>query len=270
MAKTRKPSAAKAPAPLFCLTIAGLDPTGGAGATADLRIFRRLGAYGLSCLTALTPQNTRGVKGIHPASKAALKQELDSVFEDFKIAAAKTGQIPNKELAQAIVQKLKANPLPLVVDPVMLPTRGMWLVEKDAVAYLRKNLLPLAAVITPNLEEAAWLADMTITTMADMEAAAARLVPTVTKAVVLTAGDGLREGAWDLFYDGHHIEWMKTPRRAVGDIHGSGCHYSAALCAHLAKGLPLLDAVKATKRLLTRLIDHDLIDPTGQMKIFHS
>ena len=258
------------PTPPFCLTVAGLDPSGGAGATADLRVFRRLGAFGLAALTALTPQNTRGVKGIHPASPAALRQELDGLFEDFPVAAAKTGQIPNRELAGIVVRKLERHPLPLVVDPVMVPTRGRWLVEKDAVAYMKKRLLPLAAVITPNLPEAEWLSGVPIRSLADMERAVRALVPAQARAVVLTGGDGVTEGAYDLFFDGETLRWFKTRKRPVGDIHGTGCHYSAALCAFLAQGRPLPDAVARAKRLLTSLIDQRLIDPTGRMKVLHS
>lgn len=254
----------------YCLTIAGLDPTGGAGATADLRVFKRLKTYGLSAFTAMTPQNTRGVKGIHPVSTTALKQQLKAVFEDFKITAAKTGQIPNKELAKIIVAEVKKNPLKLVVDPVMLPTRGRWLVEKDAVAYMKKYLLPLATVITPNTDEAAFLANMEISTTADMLKAAEILVPKVCNAIIITGGDTIKEGAIDLFYDGQNVQWLKAKKRAVGDVHGSGCHFSAAIAAHLALGEPLDEAVNRSKRLLTRLIDNKLLDPSGQMKIINS
>lgn len=258
------------PTPPFCLTIAGLDPTGGAGATADLRVFRRVGVYGLSAFTALTPQNTRGVIGIHPVSKEALQEELQAVFSDFPVAAMKTGQIPNRELALVIAKALEKTNAPLVIDPVMLPTRGRWLVEKEAVGVLRDTLLPRAALITPNLGEAAFLVGHSIGNRAEMERAARELVPAMTQAVVLTAGDGLAEGAWDLFYDGTELHWLKTRRRAVGDVHGSGCHHSAAIAAYLARGESLIIAVRSAKKLLTHLIDKALIDPTGQMKIIHS
>lgn len=258
------------PPPPFCLTIAGLDPSGGAGATADLRVFRRVGVYGLSAFTALTPQNTRGVIGIHPVSKVALEEELQAVFSDFPVAAMKTGQIPNRELALVIAKALETNKAPLVIDPVMLPTRGRWLVEKEAVAVLRDKLLPLAALITPNLGEAAFLVGHPIRNRAEMEQAARELVPAMTQAVVLTAGDGLDEGAWDLFYDGSELHWLKTKRRQVGDVHGSGCHHSAAVAAYLARGESRLTAVRSAKKLLTHLIDKALIDPSGQMKVIHS
>ncbi len=256
--------------PPFCLTIAGLDPTGGAGATADLRVFRRLGRYGLTALTALTPQNTRGVKGIHPVSAKALRQELTAVFEDFPVACAKTGQIPNRDLAREIVKALKAHPIPLVIDPVMVPTRGMWLVEKEAVAYMKRNLLPLATLITPNVEEAAFLAEIPIENLADMERAARLLVPKITPAVVITGGDSVEEGALDLFYDGETQHYFKARKRPVGDIHGTGCHFSAAVCAFIAGGLSPFEAVGRAKQTLTALIDRALIDPTGQMKILNS
>lgn len=257
--------------PPFCLTIAGLDPTGGAGATADLRVFRHLDCVGLCALTALTPQNTRGVKGIHPVSREALRQELSAVMEDGVPAAAKTGQIPNKELAEEIIRVLRRYPLPLVVDPVMVPTRGRWLVEKEAVATLRRRLLPLAAITTPNCEEAAWLADMpSVRTPAEMEAAARRLVPGLCPAVVITGGDGPDGGAWDLFFDGKTLRWFKAARRPVGDIHGSGCHYSAAVAGYLARGETLVEAVAKAKRLISGFIDRRLLDPTGQMKILFS
>jgi len=256
--------------PPYCLTIAGLDPCGGAGATADLRVFRRLKTHGLSAFTALTPQNTRGVKGIHPVPAKALKQELQAVFEDFTIAAAKTGQIPNKELAKIIVAEIKKNPVKLVIDPVMLPTRGRWLVEKDAVKYIKRYLLPLATVITPNTDEAGFLAEMEIATKADMQKAAEILVPQTTGAVIITGGDKIKEGAIDLFFDGEKMRWLNAKRRAVGDIHGSGCHFSAAIAAYLAQGSTLEQSVVKSKKFMTNLIDHKLLDPTGQMKLLFS
>ncbi len=255
--------------PPFCLTIAGLDPSGGAGATADLRVFRRLDTTGVCALTALTPQNTRGVVGIHPVSAKALSEELACLFDDFPIAAAKTGQIPNRELAKLVVKQLRKTPVPLVIDPVMVPTRGMWLVEKDAVDYMRRYLLPLAAVITPNVEEASWLAQMEIRNREEVRKAARILVPKLTQAVVIT-GHMEAGKVFDYFYDGEQERWLGTPMRDVGDIHGSGCHYSSILCAYLGHGLPLAEAVAKTKRTINTLIDHWLLDPTGQMKMLYS
>ncbi len=263
------PNKPKAATPPFCLTVAGLDPSGGAGATADLRVFRHLGTFGLSAFTALTPQNTRGVKGVHPVEKEALKQELSCLFEDFPIAAAKTGQIPNRELAKVIIRYFKKHPLPLVVDPVMVPTRGRKIVENDAIEEIKHGLLPLATVLTPNVEEASWLAGMDILSRSDVERAGRKILENQGAAVVVT---GWMENGWvmDCLVRRDEIRWYKSRLRPVGDIHGSGCHYSAILCAQLARKIPLPEAVQRTKRILTRWIDKRLIDPTGQMKILFS
>ena len=259
----------KPSSPLFCLTVAGLDPSGGAGATADLRVFRHLGTFGLSAFTALTPQNTRGVKGIHPVSQEALSQQLSCLFEDFPIAAAKTGQIPNRELATIVHRFFKKHPVPLVIDPVMVPTRGRQIVENDAIDEMKRHLLPLATVMTPNVEEASWLVGSEIRSRHEVEAAGRKLVASHGAAVVITGW--MENGCvMDCLASPEELRWFKCRERPVGDIHGSGCHYSSILCTQLAEGKPLSEAVHATKKILTRWIDQHLIDPTGQMKMIFS
>lgn len=237
---------------------------------ADARVFRRLECYPTSAVTALTPQNTAGVKAVHPVEPAALRQQLEAVLQDLPVRAVKTGQIPTRRLAMAVVAQMRKHPIPLVVDPLMAPTRGRRLVDPDAAAYMRRHLLPLASLATPNISEAAWLSGVEIQSRSDMERAAQILTPKRVPAVVITGGDGLEEGAWDLFFDGDDMRWFKAKRREVGAIHGTGCHFSAAVCAYLALNHSLPEAVKKAKAFLGSLIDKRLIDPSGKMKVFFS
>lgn len=220
------------------LTIAGSDSGGGAGIQADLKTFAALGLHGLSAITALTAQNTRGVTAVHPIPSRHLRAELDAVFDDFDVAAVKTGMLGDARTVRCVARELaRRGPASLVVDPVMIATSGARLLDKQAVRVLIDELIPLADVLTPNLPEAEALTGIAIRTPRDGERVAEKLRTFGAKTVLLKGGHGHAREVIDQWFDVrgsfeiHH-------RRLPFDAHGTGCTLSAALAAELAKGRP--------------------------------
>jgi hydroxymethylpyrimidine/phosphomethylpyrimidine kinase len=229
------------------LTIAGSDSGGGAGIQADLKTFTVLGAYGMSALTAVTAQNTLGVQGIYPLSPAAVAAQITSVLTDIGADAAKTGMLFSAEIIRAVAERIRAFRLSrLVVDPVMVAKGGARLLESTAEAALKAELLPLAAVVTPNLPEAEVLAGMSIRRAAEMKEAARRIVALGARAVVIKGGH-LAGPPLDLLYDGAAFHEFQGERCATKNTHGTGCTFSAALAVGLAQGLELPAAVRRAK-----------------------
>ncbi len=244
---------AEAVAVPIALTIAGSDSSGGAGIQADLKTFTVLGVYGASVLTALTAQNTHGVSAIHPVPPAFVAQQIDAVAADLKIGATKTGMLNDRATVLAVVEGVRRHALnPLVVDPVMVATSGDMLLEPDAVDALRRELLPLADVITPNLAEAArLLATAAATNVAEMETQARALLALGPKAVLLKGGHGDGAEAIDVLVRRNAAPvHLALPRIATPNTHGTGCTMSAAIAAHLARGESLADAVQGAKRFV--------------------
>lgn len=232
------------PRPPACLTIAGSDSGGGAGIQADLKTFAALGVHGTSAITALTAQNTRGVDAVHPVPANHLRAELDAVFDDFPIAAVKTGMLGDARIVRCVARELaRRQPKWLVVDPVMIATSGAHLLEPAAVRVLIDKLIPLAAVLTPNLPEAEALLDTKIRNARDAERAGNSLRDMGAKAVLLKGGHGRGREAIDRWFDARGMLELRHPR-LPGHYHGTGCTLSSALAAELAKG--------ATPRVATR------------------
>lgn len=236
--------------PPVALTIAGSDSGGGAGIQADLKTFSALGVYGCSALTALTAQNTRGVQAVHPVPPEFVGDQLRSVLSDFPVAAAKTGMLANAGIIRALLDTLNEfEPLALVVDPVMLATSGDRLLEREAEALLIHELLPRAALITPNLPEAAALLGEGIArTREDRWRQAERLLALGPRAVLLKGGHGTGPEAEDLLLSAELSEVFSRPRLDTPNTHGSGCTLAAAITAGLARGLSLPAAVGEAKR----------------------
>ena len=235
------------------LTIAGSDSSGGAGIQADLKTFTVLGVYGASVLTALTAQNTRGVSAILPVPPAFVTQQIDAVAGDLNIAAVKTGMLNDRATVLAVVAGVRRHRLsPLVVDPVMVATSGDMLLEPEAVEALRRELLPLADIITPNLAEAARLLHLSVAAdEAEMEAQARELLSLGAKAVLLKGGHGEGSEAVDiLVVRGMAPVRLALPRIDTANTHGTGCTLSAAIAAGLAQGESLTDAATAAKRFV--------------------
>ncbi len=241
----------------IALTIAGSDSGGGAGIQADLKTFAVLGVHGTSVITCLTAQNPRRVLGVEPCSPAMLKRQLEAIFSELPPAAIKTGMLFSAQNIRLVATYLKAaaGGVPLVVDPVMVSTSGTRLLAPDALAELQRRLLPLATLITPNLDEAGILTRGKITNV-EMMGAAAREIHSRYGCAVLLKGGHLRgtTEAVDVFFDGHTELRLAAPfiRKIV--THGTGCTYSAAICAALARGKSLPQAARLGKNYITRAI----------------
>jgi len=238
------------------LTIAGSDPSGGAGIQADLKTFATLGVFGAAVVTALTAQNTRGVRGIEVVSPAFVVQQLNAVLEDLDVRAIKTGMLGRAAVVEAVADRLAAGPgVPIVVDPVLVATAGQPLTESEAVSTIRRDLLPLATLVTPNLPEAAALAGLEVTDRDGMQEAA-RAIRAMGPGAVLVKGGHLpgATGADDLFFDGERITWIAGEWIDTPNTHGTGCTLSSAIAAHLARGDGLLEAVREGKAFVTEAI----------------
>ncbi len=248
------------PSTPIALTIAGSDSGGGAGIQADLKTFSALKAYGCSVITALTAQNTLGVQGIFDVSPAFVQQQLDSVFSDLNVSAAKVGMLSQPGVIDAVVQAIsKYQPEHLVVDPVMVATSGDVLLQEDAIDSLRNTLIPKATLITPNLPEAAVLLDCPCPQSLDaMEAMVEPLMALGAGAVLLKGGHLTAAGgkAVDLFYDGQTLHTLQSPWIATQNTHGTGCTLSSAVTALLARGFQLSKAVSDAKEYIARAIAH--------------
>ena len=240
----------------IAVTIAGSDSSGGAGIQADLKTFAALGVYGASVIAALTAQNTQGVTAIHDVPEAFITAQMDAVFSDLNVAAVKIGMLSNAATIAAVAEGLERHRATnIVLDPVMVATSGDRLLKPDAVDALSRTLIPKAAVITPNLAEAAALLD---TPIAVNEVAmlnqARRLLGLGAKAVLIKGGHAEGERSVDLLADADGVERLDAPRFATRNTHGTGCTLSAALAAGLAKGLTLGDAARAAKNYVTAAI----------------
>jgi len=238
------------------LTIAGSDSGGGAGIQADLKTFFALGVHGTSAITCLTAQNPKGVRGVQACSPAMLRQQIEAVFAELKPAAVKTGMLFSTPLIRVVVEVFsRRNAPPLVVDPVMLATSGARLLKPSAIAALQNELLPLAAIVTPNLDETALLVGRPLTSVEDMRTAAKEIHGRFGCAALVKGGHlrGLAE-AVDIFYDGTSELLLSAPFVRGVSTHGTGCTYSAAITAGLARGLKLSDAVELGKQFITNAI----------------
>ncbi len=233
----------------IALTIAGSDPSGGAGIQADLKTFTVLGAYGASVITALTAQNTRGVMGVHKVPADFIAAQFNAVTSDLSIAATKTGMLGDEETVRTVARLITSAKLsPVVVDPVMVATSGDVLLAPEAIAAVRSLILPLATLITPNLPEAAKLLDQPIAaTDADAERQAVALLQFGCGAVLLKGGHGEGAESVDFLVSRAGSIRLSKPRIATKNTHGTGCTLAAAITAGLAMGLTLEDAVRRAK-----------------------
>jgi hydroxymethylpyrimidine/phosphomethylpyrimidine kinase len=242
-----------------CLTIATSDSGGGAGIQADLKAFARAGCHGSSALVALTAQNTLGVTAIHELSPAFVTAQLEAVFDDIGVDAAKTGMLFSRELIETVSGFLEEHPVPLVVDPVMVASSGARLLEEGAAETLVSRLFPLATVVTPNLAEARVLAGALQQTVTKSDLAE-RIYALGTPAVLVTGGHG--EPVDHLFDGEEHVE-IPVERHETGATHGAGCTHSATLAAELAKGHALRDAAETASRVASEAVAHGLSDLGG-------
>jgi hydroxymethylpyrimidine kinase/phosphomethylpyrimidine kinase len=240
------------------LTIAGSDSGGGAGIQADLKTFAALGVHGTSAITAITAQNTVTVTDIFEVPSAIVVAQIEAVVVDLGVQSAKTGMLASSEIIEAVAMAIEAYGIPnLVVDPVMVAKGGAKLLRDDAISALLTRLLPLAAVITPNLPEAEVILGRSIKTIAERKEAARALVALGPRAAVVKGGHS-RDDVTDVYWDGSEMVELRGTRVQTGNTHGSGCVFSAAIAAGLAKGLDPLTAVRQAKEFISKAIEHAL------------
>jgi len=252
------------------LTIAGSDSSAGAGIQADLKTFAALGVYGTSALTAVTAQNTLGVTAVHELPPEMVAAQIDTVVSDIRPDAVKTGMLASAAIIEVVAAKVKEHGLPnLVVDPVMVAKSGDPLLRKDAVSVLRDLLLPLAAVITPNLPEAAVLTGLELESKADIHRAAKEIVALGARAVVLKGGHVQGGKAVDLLYDGREFREYSSPWIKTTSTHGTGCTFASAIAAFLARGEPLAEAVGHAKEYLTEALRRAYPIGSGNGPVHH-
>ncbi|MDB5946787.1 MAG: phosphomethylpyrimidine kinase [Ramlibacter sp.] len=247
------------------LSIAGSDSGGGAGIQADLKTFAALGCYGMTAITALTAQNTLGVRAIHSVPGEMLRDQIDAVVEDIGVDAVKIGMLHSAQTVRTVAAAIDRHGLrSVVLDPVMMSTSGARLIDDDAQAVLVSELFRRAAVVTPNLDEAALLVGQPLAGEADMEAAARQLLEMGAHAVLLKGGHLPGDTVCDLLLarDGAP-RWMRAPRIRTGNTHGTGCTLSSAIAAHLALGAPLTQAVELARAFVRSALEAGAAVRTG-------
>ncbi len=238
------------------LSIAGSDPSGGAGIQADLKAFSALGVYGMAVLTALTAQNTQGVSGVHPVPPQFVAEQIDAIFADIRVDAIKIGMIANAAIAGAVADVLaRHRDVPVVLDPVMIAKGGAALLAADAVDVLTTRLLPLATVITPNLPEAAALLhEPEARSREDMARQALALAEFGSSSVLVKGGHLEGHESPDVLAGDGRLTWFEAERLPTKNTHGTGCTLSSAIAAEIARGLPLAEAVAAAKAYLAAAV----------------
>jgi len=239
--------------PPIALTIAGSDPSGGAGIQADLKTFHQFGVYGEAVITLITVQNTLRVIRVECLAPELVIQQAQAVLEDIRPGAAKTGALGNRAIVEAVARLAEEFNFPLVVDPVMISKHGAALIADDAREAVKRSLLPRAYLLTPNLHEAATLAGMPVENVDQMRAAAKALCE-MGACAVLVKGGHLAGSATDVLYTGGEWHELSGPRIETRHTHGTGCTYSAAITAALARGIPLLEAARSAKRFIGEAI----------------
>lgn len=249
------------------LSIAGSDPSGGAGIQLDLKVFQRLGVFGLAVPAALTVQNSRGVSGVHALPPDVLSDQLASLLPDIKPAAVKTGMLLSRQNIEVVAASIKKYRIRnLVIDPVLRSSSGAPLMQQDSIQALKKALLPLALIVTPNVMEAEVLSGISILCEGDMDFAAGMILDR-GPAYVLIKGGHLKGPATDTLYGGKTVLSFSTPRRK-GEFHGTGCALSAAIAVFIGMGYAVEKAVEKAKQLVDSLLKTAKPVGKGRTKYF--
>ena len=250
------------------LSIAGFDPSSGAGIAADLKTFGAHGCYGVAALTALTVQNTQGVYSVYPSEPAVLKETIAALLADGRVKAIKIGMLANRANAAVVSEILESNPaLPSVLDPVIRSSSGKDLMDDACQVFLRDELMKRAQVITPNLFEASAMTGLRVENLEAMKAAARKLVEMGARAVVVTGGH--LDKATDVLYDGSGLEVFIGDRVKPDNTHGTGCTFSSAIAAHLALGRQLREAVVLAKAYVTEAVRKAYSVGPGRVPLNH-
>lgn len=241
------------------LTIAGSDSGGGAGIQADLKTFQELGVFGMTAITAITAQNTTGVQGVYPVSLEGIAKQIDAISTDLTPDAVKTGMLFNSDIIKVVSQKVKQYKWSnLVIDPVMIAKGGSLLLQEEAIDALKEYLLPLATVITPNIPEAEVISGIKITNLSERKEAAKIIYDLGAKNVMIKGGHGETKQMIDLLFDGNRFFQFESKRIATKNTHGTGCTFSAAITAELAKGKTIEDSIAVAKNYIQAAIEDDL------------
>ena len=255
-------------APPILLTIAGFDPSCGAGTVADLKTFAAHGCYGVAAITSLTVQNTQGVEAVHNTPAAELRGQLDILVKDCDIAAVKIGMLGNRGNAVVVAEFLDAHKFAIVVhDPVMKSSSGAELLDAGGVKYLMAELLKRASVFTPNVPEAEALTGLEIKDLASMEVAARKLVEMGARAVIVKGGH--MDRAVDVVFDGNEMVQLGGDTVKIESTHGTGCTFASALTAQLAAGRGLIEAATLAKAYVTKAIEKGYPIGKGRMPLDH-
>ncbi len=255
-------------APPILLTIAGFDPSCGAGTAADLKTFAAHGCYGVAAITSLTVQSTQGVETVHNTPSSELRAQLDALVKDCDIAAVKIGMLGNRGNAVVVAEFLEAHKFAHVVhDPVMKSSSGAELLDAAGIKYVAAELLKHASVITPNVPEAEVLTGLTIKDVADMEAAGRKLVEMGARAVIIKGGH--MERAVDVLFDGAEMVQLVGDRVRTDNTHGTGCTFASAIAAQLAAGRPLFEAATLAKAYVTKAIEKGYPIGKGRVPLDH-
>jgi hydroxymethylpyrimidine/phosphomethylpyrimidine kinase len=252
------------------LTIAGTDPSGGAGIQADLKTFQELEVYGMSVITSVVSQNTMGVKHFTDMSAELIETQIDAVFEDIRPDAVKTGMLSRSEIIQLVVRKIKEHQMiNVVVDPVMVAKSGDPLLAEEAKQSLIEQLLPVCDVVTPNIPEAEAIVGRKIESKEERKEAARRIVDEYGAKAAIVKGGHVEGEAVDTLYDGTGFEEFSSPRFDTKHTHGTGCTFSSAIAAELAKGADLLDAIQTAKTFIYEAISHPIALGKGRGPVNH-
>ncbi|HVG39024.1 MAG TPA: bifunctional hydroxymethylpyrimidine kinase/phosphomethylpyrimidine kinase [Pyrinomonadaceae bacterium] len=241
--------------PIVALTIAGFDPSGGAGVIADLKTFTAFGCFATAAVTSLTFQNTVGVFGAVHQTPEAVRRQVLPIVEDFRVACVKTGMLPTREVIEEVARLFRETGLPSpIVDPVVRSTSGYDLIDDEALAALRRELLPLARVITPNIPEAERLSGLRVSNEKEMHAAAAALRATGARAVLVKGGHLAHGDAVDVLNDEGRVSVFRGPRFQTTSTHGTGCTLAAAIAANLGRGEDLMESIRRAKEFVAEAI----------------
>ena len=251
------------------LSIAGSDPSGGAGIQADLKTFHQHGVYGCAVISLLTVQNTERVDRVEIVSAELVAAQLSAVLDDIDVAAVKTGALGSAEIAEVVASALAKRALPLVIDPVRLASHGAALLEDRARTVLIEQLIPKAALVTPNAQEAAWLVGEPVRTVAEAERAARVLIRAGARAVLIKGGHLDEHDAVDVYADSDRLIELRAARVAGASAHGLGCALSAAITARLALGEAMLDACRGAKAWLREALEQAPVLGHGRRPIDH-
>jgi hydroxymethylpyrimidine/phosphomethylpyrimidine kinase len=250
------------------LSVAGFDPSAGAGIVADLKTFAAHHCYGMAAITAMTVQNTQGVASVHPVEPSVLRASILSLLAHSRVRAVKIGMLGNSAIADVVRELLEANPdIPAVLDPVVRSSNNFELLDAAGLEFVRRQLLSRVTVVTPNLAEAAALAEMPVENLEGMKAAARRLVEFGARAVVVTGGH--LDKAIDVFFDGTKMESFAGDRVKPDYTHGTGCTFSSAVAANLALGRHLRDAVVLAKAYVVEAIRQAFPVGAGRLPLNH-